>query len=218
MMLERLYFAVLRQGLDELRANPLRVERFFASMGLARDEVRSIRTWFETANPSVNQAYPRHGASRFPGVFIVLDEETEQQKFLNDSGGFITEEEALLAQYPELVGNEVKTSIYQYRHHLLVVADNPDKCLYLYHIVRYILTRQRDELERLGVLHSQFSGADAVPDPNYLPETFFVRRLSIRALAQAQVVSEAERFLPLSGVGEISLEDGSVGLFGVDDG
>lgn len=218
MMIERLYFTVLQQGFAELRANPLRIERFFLSLGLSRDEVRSIRAWFESANPSVNQAYPRHGASRFPGVFIVLEEENEQQKFLNDSAGFLTPEEAFEDNLPELVGVEIKSSIYHYKHHLLVVADNPDKCLYLYHITRYVLTRQRDELERYGLLYSQFSGADAAPDPNYLPETFFVRRLTVRCLAQAQVVNETERFMPISAIGEISLEDGSVGLFGVDDG
>jgi hypothetical protein len=218
MMIERLYFTVLKQGFAELRANPLRIERFFSSLGLSKDEVRSIRAWFEASDPSVNQAYPRHGASRFPGVFIVLEEENEQQKFLNDSAGFLTPEEVFAENIPELVGMEIKSSIYQYKHHLLIVADNPDKCLYLYHITRYVLTRQRDELERYGLLYSQFSGADAAPDPNYLPETFFVRRLTVRAMAQAQVVNESERFMPISAVGEISLEDGTVGLFGVDNG
>jgi hypothetical protein len=218
MMIERLYFTALTEGFAQLRLNPLRLEHFFLTLGLSREEVRSIRSWFEAANPSVNQAYPRHGSSRFPGVFIVLDEEVEQQKFLDDSGGLITTDEAFLDQVPELVGYEIKTSVYQYKHHLLIVADNPDKCLYLYQIVRYVLTRQRDNLERQGILHSQFSGADAAPDPNYLPETFFVRRLSIRALAQAQVVSEDERLLPLTAVNEISLESGNVALFGVDDG
>jgi hypothetical protein len=218
MMIERLYFNVLSQGFAQLRLHPLRIERFFLAQGLLRDEVRSIRAWFEAANPSVNQAYPRHGASRFPGVFIVLDEEQEQQKFLNDSAGVLGPDNLDVITYPELLGMEVKSSIYQYKHHLLVVADNPDKCLYLYHLSRYILTRYRDDLEANGILFSQFSGADAAPDPNYLPETFFVRRLTIRAMAAAHVVNEDERFLPLTAVSGASVEDGTVGLFGVDDG
>ena len=198
MMLERLYYTVLVQGFAELKANPLRLERFFASLGLEQTEVRSIRDWFTAAAPSVNQAYPRHGVSKFPGVFIVLEEESEQQKFLDDSAGFLSLAEAEEADALEMTGVEIKSSIYQYKHHLLIVADNPDKCLYLYHIVRYIMTRQRDELERHGVLYSQFSGGDATPDPDYLPETFFVRHLSIRALAQAQVLDESELFAPIN--------------------
>lgn len=200
MMLERLYFSAISQGLAELRANPLRIEKFFASLGLAQTEIRSIRTWFEVAEPSVNQAYPRHGISKFPGIFIVLDEEGEQQKFLDDSAGFLTSDEAEAMGALELAGVEIKSSLYQYKHHLLIVADNPDKCLYLYHIVRYILTKQRDELERHGLLYSQFSGGDAAPDPDYLPETFFVRRLTIKAMAQAQVMHEldGESFAPIN--------------------
>ena len=198
MMLERLYYAVLTRSLIELRDNPERLERLFYSFGLDQTEVRSIREWFLAAQPSVNQAYPRHGVSKFPGVFIVLEEEKEQQKFLDDSGGIFSLEEAEASNLLELAGVEVKSSIYQFVHHLLIVADNPDKCLYLYQIIRYFLTRQRDELENLGLLHSQFSGGDAAPNPDYLPETFFVRRLTIRALAQVQAYNEAERYAPLS--------------------
>lgn len=200
MMLERLYFSAISQGLAELRANPLRLERFFAALGLSQTEVRSIRAWFEAAEPSVNQAYPRHGISKIPGVFIVLDEEGEQQKYLDDSAGYLSAEEAVEGGFAELAGVEIKSSIYQYKHHILIVTDNPDKCLYLYHIVRYILTKQRDELERHGLLYTQFSGGDASPDPDYLPETFFIRRLTIRAMAQAQVIDEldGEPFAPIS--------------------
>ena len=210
MMIERLYFTAVEQGFRVLRANPTRIERFFAAQGLSQTEIRSIRDWFEAASPSVNQAYPRHGVSKLPGVFIVLDEEGEQQKFLDDSAGYLSMEEAMLDGMPELAGVEIKSSLYQYKHHLLIVADNPDKCLYLYHIVRYILTKQRDELERHGLLFSQFSGGDAAPDPDYLPETFFVRRLTIKAMAQAQVLGETdgEPFPPIT---EFSL---SVGTFG----
>ena len=218
MMIERLYFTTLVRGMSELRANPLRLERFFLSQGLELSEVRSIREWFDAAQPSVNQAFPRHGVSRFPGVFIVLDEESEQQKFLDDSAGNLTMSEALDLGYADLVGVDVKSSIYQYKHHLLIVADNPDKCLYLYHIVRYLMMRHRDELERGGLLYTHYSGSDAYPDADYLPETFFVRRFSIRALAQSQAYNESARLGLVSSVGEISIESGSVTVSGVDNG
>lgn len=200
MMLERLFFRVIQQGFEELRANPHRLERFLQLLGLTMTEIRSIRAWFETSNPSVNQAYPRHGASRFPGVFIVLEGEDEEQKFLDDSGGFISEDEAVYIGQPELANVQIRTSLFRYHHHILVVADNPDKCLYLYHITRYILSKQRDELERHGVLHFVMTAADALPDPNYLPETFFIRRLSTKVLAQAQVYDEGASFAPISQV------------------
>jgi hypothetical protein len=194
MMLERAYYTTIAQGFQDIRDRPQLLEHFFLSMGLAREEVRSIRNWFISAEPSVNHAFPRHGASKFPGVFIVLESEDERQKVLDDFGGLVSFDDAIAENYPELGGAEIRTSFYEYRFNLFIVADNPDKCLYLFQLVRYILTAQHKELQKFGVLVSNITGSDLAPNPEYLPETFFIRRMIVKITAQAPVYEPPPRF------------------------
>jgi hypothetical protein len=189
-MLERIIFTALKDGIAELVADPNEVRRLFTKLkGLSRTEAERIADYLRRLPPDVIHNYPRED-SKFPLYAIVLDDENESQKFLDDLGGIVDEEEAAVFDDASLEGVYKRTSIFTSRYNIWVVADDPDVTIAYYQIAKYALGRKRSFLKGLGVLDTQFTGGDLAPNMNYLPAYLFVRRLTLTAMFEEPVFEE----------------------------
>jgi hypothetical protein len=85
-VIERLLHIVLRAGIRDTLADPSLLEDLFRKQwDLTSEEIADIRQFFEENPPSVNHGYPREGA-QFPGLFVVLGSEREEELVLGDEG------------------------------------------------------------------------------------------------------------------------------------
>lgn len=208
-MIERSIYTALTTGIAWLAAKPRRVYTLFKRLGLSDTEAAGVQTWFTAHVPNVIHSYPRIGETKFPAICIVLGDESESTKFLDDSGGIINAEDAETLGSLGLVGAEITTSISSFEYHLLVIANEPDMTIYLYQIVRNILMQQRAFLKSdAGLLDQAMSGADLVPDPRYMPDHLFVRRLTLKCLAETPFIGEAPSSGLVRSVDGIFVDDG----------
>src|SRR3990167_641160 len=188
-MIERMIYTALAEGISELQAAPVLVERIFREHGFSAAEARRMRETFTERSPNVIHNYPRQD-SAFPLYAIVLGEEKESHKFLDDMGNVLDAEDAELLGEAGLDGSVIRTSLYQHEFHVMVVTEAPDTTIANYELAKYILTRKRQFLKDNGVLDSAFSGGDLAPDDRYMPAYLFVRRLSISAMSEARVIDD----------------------------
>ena len=186
MMIERLLIRALKRGIAELLEQPARINVIFECEGLTETEAQAVRTKFEAKPPTVVHQYPRSD-SPFPLFCVILGAEQESQKMLGNFGGF--EDEYLGA---DIGPNTLfRTSIYQYTHHVMVYTEHPDTTLYYYHLAKYFLSREADELQDEGILDLVLSGADMGPDQSYAPEWLFARRLTVQTKAEQRIFDES---------------------------
>lgn len=184
-MIERRLIQALKRGVADLVANPTQIKVIFECLGLTAEESAKVQEAFEAKPPSVIHQYPR-ADSEFPLFCVVLGSDVEVQKFLNNFGGYAEEYIGSSVQ-PNTV---VRTSIYQKTFNVLTYTEHPDTTLYYYHLAKYILTREQDELQDYGVLDLSMSGADMGPDESYAPEWLFVRRLTVVTKSEERVFDE----------------------------
>lgn len=200
-MIERLIFTALTNGITDLQSNLPKLERFFVERHcLSTTEVARIKQYFRDKPPDVIHNYPRKDAT-FPLYCVVLGNENESTKFLDDTAGFLSAEEALLLEEAGLTGTEIKTSIYTHTHHVMVYTEHPDVTIWYYELAKYFLVRQRDFFKDQGLLDTLFSGQDMAPNAGYAPEWLFVRRLTMSSQSELAVFDDKpERIREVSGV------------------
>jgi hypothetical protein len=205
-MLERLIYTVLQDSIATYVRDRDLIERLFIQRGLDAAEAQKIRDLFQRLPPDVIHNYPRED-SRFPLFAIVLGDEAETTKFLDDSGGLLTEEEAVALNEAGLAGSIVRTSIYTPEFHIYTVTDAPDTTIYYYHILKNILSIRRGFFKAHGVLDTRFGGTDLVPELRYLPAYLFFRRLTMTCqIEEASIEERSERVRAVQG---IHVNDGS---------
>jgi hypothetical protein len=207
-MLERIIFTALKEGIAELVADPGEVKRLFAKLkGLSKAEADKIADFLRRLPPDVIHNYPRED-STFPLYAIVLDDESETQKFLDDFGSVVDDEEAALFGDAALEGAFKRTSIFTSKYNIWVVAqESPDIAIAYYQIAKYILGRKRSFFKELGILDTHFAGGDVAPNMNYLPAYLFVRRLTMTCQFEEPVFEEPES--RIRSVAGIHVDDGA---------
>jgi len=192
-MIERFIYTALTDGLAELTAEPVRLERVFDFfMGLDDAEVAKIRTYYASDPPNVIHNFPREN-SPFPLFAIVLKNESEPTKFLGDFAGQITDLDLDAYEGFEadgVDGSEVFGSIYQHSFNIMVYAKHPDVCIWYYHLAKYIMTRARAFFVECGLFDMELGGQDVAPDPRYIPAFLFARTLRFSCQRQFEVVGE----------------------------
>lgn len=190
-MIERLIYTVIRDGLDALIANPVRLLALLERQNLATAEAERIRDYVIATGAQVLHGYPRLTETRFPSYAIILSSEQETRKFLDSSGGIIDAEDR-----PELgedyVGSEIHTSIYSYEYVILTLERRPDMVLAYYQILKFLLSIARDRFLANGVLTMSFSGGDLMPDPRYVPADIFVRQFTFSCEAEQPYILDNE--------------------------
>lgn len=181
-MPERLVRAMLLAEVDRLSASQDEAERFFShffdpSLGDDATERNAYVENYLANPPRVVLGYPRTTGS-WPCYSIVLtsDEEAEEHSAVaNYAGTTLPDESPPGGQDQDYEGglwNQV-LSIYVY-------AQNPDECLYLYHLAKFVLYGGQDVLQGAGIIAPTFAGGELNPEEMYLPDNVFARVMTVR--------------------------------------
>lgn len=171
-MIQRYLFSALKQGIDAITEDPSLLEPIFENYELAEGEIDSIKTLWTAKPPTVRHNFARPDDT-FPLFALVLTDEREVDTVLADDAGMVEEED------DPLYGADVKTSFWAHNYQVLVYTDHPDATLYWYEVAKTIFLEA--QLHNFGIYDFMLSGADVMPDPDYIPSHLFVRRLTLKA-------------------------------------
>ncbi len=118
---------------------------------------------------------------------IILGNEAESEHFLNNDAPQITDPED-----PDF-GADVKSTVWDHSYHILVYAEHPDVTSYYYAIAKSIILSSFGFFEDRGLFDIRLSGQDLAPDPRYMPEHAFARRLVFTCDRQFRQVDRASK-------------------------
>lgn len=191
MFIERLLYDVITDGIAILQANPEQIVDFFVSEAfMEQAEAEKLRDLFLATPPSVIHGYARSD-SKFPLYAITLGSENEEKTFMGDEGGVLDD------------GTDLTSTIFSYSFNIMVLAQHPDVCLYLYSLLKQILFAAKPLLVQADLYRVAFSGADLAPDPTWMPAGLFLRRVTLscsRQYQQAQLSSTLGKAWKIQGV------------------
>lgn len=171
-MIQRRLYLILQQGLAAFAKDPSLYNVVFGQyLGLGDKEVASIRATLTRSPIRVQHGYPHKDIST-PLVAIILQAESQSQKYLGDSG------------YLPLGGEVGAGSLWENSYQLMVYSENIDLTSHIYELVKAIFIMSHNVLARWGIIAPSFTGMDLAPDPRYIPENLFCRVFGIRAFCQ----------------------------------
>lgn len=198
MMLERLIWKAITDGVDLMKGNPQLLVDFFQKEALLeQSEAEKIRDYFLENPPHVIHGYARKD-SEFPLYAITLTSQNQAQGFIGDEGAFHDDRE------DPLFGHDDWAAIFEYNYNVIVYANHPDITLYYFHLlINFLITA-----EPLFKIHGDafditYGGADMVPDSATMPAGLFVRRCQLgmkRQYTQTVVGSKLGRAWALQGL------------------
>ena len=173
-MIERFLYMALDDGITQITEDPTLLDLIFEDLfELDETEVEGIKTVWAAKPPSVIHGYAPRDVD--PPVFsIVLQAESETERFLNDDGLQITDVE------DEDFGADCKVSIWQHSYNILIYTEHPDVTAYYYQVAKSILLASGDFFVDRDIHAIQLSGSDLAPDPRYIPEHLFARNLTFK--------------------------------------
>lgn len=178
--IERVVASALASGFAKLQANPQFVDRAFRLY--KADERERIKSLLRIRPPKILHGYPRSNAE-LPSLAVMVTNERESKAFLDD---FIGENDtdpetdpdefSLLGEEPATIKGETdSTSI-----DIWILDNNPDVVQTYYTLAWAILVSARKAVfHPLDATMGALSGGDVAPDPSYMPELCFVRRIGV---------------------------------------
>lgn len=214
MIVERKIYTIIKEGIEWFKADPNRVYEFLVKRAeLEPEEARKVQDYFSMdpddpdhwgGPPTVMHGYPRYPGP-LPCYCLVLMDDGIKNKFLGDDGGTIGDEEE---KWTDLDGEDalpqVKYSSYRFEIGVYVY-DNPDICVYYYHLLRFMLFDRAESFHELGISNVEFTGRDVAPDPKYLPENIWARVTSLTVETE-EWASDAKG--PATSVSGLTVGDG----------
>lgn len=186
-MISRLLRRQLEAGIATLLAKPSIIAAHFeCNLEFSQEEALEVQEAFVERPPSVIIQYPRED-SQFPLWAIILGNEHESQRVLDDFSGFATNVPPRLGVSESAI---VRSAVWEHSYDIWTVTDNPDLTAAYYQIAKMLVMRQRDALRALGVLTSDMQGRDLRPDETYLPAWLFARTLVFSGAKQQKAFDE----------------------------
>lgn len=182
---ERLITAALRNGLARFKESPRHWDWMLRFLDVREREI--VRSLMEKRPPTIRYGYARD-TDPWPIVGVVLASEQvhPQGEFLDNVMGF---EEIEQGEDGDPAFVESEGEIHEQRLDITLYSDHPDLTLYLYHWAKYVLEGHRRWFSRWVINPSFVMGGEIAPDPRYLPETCYLRRLTWSFSGKASVVS-----------------------------
>ena len=187
-MIERILFNAIKNGIDGINADPDEITAIFQKVhGLEPEEAQKIRDLWAQKPPELHHGYARTD-SNFPAYFITLTGENESENWLgNESMQFLDDEGS-----PDY-GSFVRGAIWTHTFNVLVYAQHPDVCLYMYQVLKAIFIAQDPYLRNCGLLKLRYSGSDMAPDQTWMPAGLFLRRFTVEAQSEYnQITPDAD--------------------------
>lgn len=191
-MFERVIFNAIKNGIEGYSANPVLITELFNLVNcLSLSESEKIREFWEARPPEVHHGYAQT-ESKFPAYFVTLTGENQAQQYLGNAVG----------EFGSRHG-----SIYSTTVTVLVYADHPDVCLYMYQILKAIFVLQERYI-RETALTLELSGSDLAPDNGYVPNGLFARRFTVAAQTEYNIEVPANELLAFKIAGVHADPDG----------
>lgn len=183
-LIERLMKQILVQSVDLLQGDTNEAKRFFShwfDTTVSTEEVDQFVAEFQRNPPRVVIGYPR-SAAEFPVIGIVLQEEQEDLKFMDDYLGQTLEgEEGEAADY--------SGSVWKKTYSFDIYAQHPDIISYLYQFVKSVVVSSDAVLMACGVIDTgPLSGTPLTPvGEQWAGDNMFMRQVIMPALAVESV-------------------------------
>lgn len=209
---------LLTLGRDAVTANPSILD--FILQGAEAADLTSLKAHWAKHPPTILTGYAR-SEGPFPAWAVVLMGDNPNQDYLGL--GERLEDTDLDELFDDEVGRVRTSGVFG----IHVYAQHPDVCLAHYRVLRYILNLGRKWLIGRGLQEPQLTGAELAPDPRYLPDQLFVRRLTLTVefeetwkaddAVAAALYTPTVRLSPEGGL-RIAHEDADVDGDGLPDG
>lgn len=173
-MIQRSIYQALVAGFEAVQADPGILDDIFGERGyaLTTTEIAAIKTYFAATEVNVAHGYARSD-QKFPLVMVVLTGEDEDEHWLGDDAGIVMDTDD-----PEH-GSDLVSSTWKHNYDLLVLCEHPDATLYIYEVVKSIMLTSESFFHDAAIYFTHFNGMDLAPDPRYIPEHLFVRKLTM---------------------------------------
>jgi len=103
---------------------------------------------------------------------------------------------------------ERKGSLYSLSYQVQVIGSNPEQTIYLYTILKAILTLSRLFLEGQGVINLKMGGTDFLPRTDYLPDMAYMRALNLQFMYPFDVFEPLEDLVTQFNISLIATAEG----------
>lgn len=180
-MFERVLFNIVRDGVAFFTENPARLALFFEfQRGLSAAEAAALRTQFLAKPPRVQHGFAMAEAS-LPVYCIELESESPSRRFLGDQGHTYVGRANVLDGLGYASGVVPTFAALLTSTYTITVAteNNPDMCIFLHELLKFILTRARDTWIAEGALKLEWSSSGVSVSDKYNPHYAFERTMSV---------------------------------------
>lgn len=204
-MIGRLVKKILEVGFAAIKVDPTLVEgHFLEEMGLSAEEVATVVQLLQEKPLAVKAGYARSNED-FPMLSVVLGQEGEERNVIGDDAGMIDDEE------DEDYGADLKASFWSHNYSVLVYAEHPDVCEYVYEVAKLLLLQAVTAglfLER-DAFNLKLTGAELAPDSRWMPEHLFMRRLTVSCSRSLEWLDRTGRLGTILKVGGLHIAGGA---------
>ena len=184
-MIQRYLYAALKHGIEAVQEDLTILDQFFADQfDLSEVEIEAIKTYFQTNPPTIKHGYARSN-SEMPLISVVLADEQEVEMFMGDEAGMVEEEGD-----PDY-GADIYGDVWQHVYHIYIYSEHHDVTTYYYELCKHILLIALQNIFQTEGLHgTHISGGELAPDPQYIPEHLFLRRLVFRCRSEFYAIDK----------------------------
>lgn len=168
---QRIVLEVLRVGVAAVSANTAVLDPILEDLTAA--ELTKAKAFWTSHPPTVVQSFARFGDTPFPIVALTLAADGTTQDFLGQG------DMALLDDDDFTIGSEFR-SLDTATFTIFVYAEHPDVVVWYYKVIKRILKMGFLRMVNAGLHDPTMDGADVQPDPRYIPENVFIRRVSLK--------------------------------------
>tara|TARA_Y100000034_G_scaffold136543_1_gene213725 strand:- start:4439 stop:5119 length:681 start_codon:yes stop_codon:yes gene_type:complete len=205
---EEILVTILKSGVEAVSADLSILGEILTN--LHPNDLQQAKDYWEEHPPNVVSGYAR-GDSAWPVIAVTLTGEQIQQDYIG-----LGEEALFIGDGDDKVGRRYKRRLTgQYGIH--IYTEHPSVCAWYYRVIRRFLNVGIETMIRRGMQDPVMAGQDLAPDPRFVPENVFVRRLTITVeyeeawestsgLAEA-LLENSERYLAAAGELNIHHED-----------
>jgi hypothetical protein len=180
---QRLVYHVLLSGFELMQQKPQFIDRIFEILPI--QEVGKIKKFIAAGTkPNIVHGFPRRDMHEPLVISILTSNERTEQSYLNSHMGVEQVEDDSLSFLGELeefestgAASVVKGGRVQSQIETWIYALHPDILHYTYALAWVILHSSHDVFESWGVSPGEITGGDVQPDPKFLPDYTYIRRL-----------------------------------------
>lgn len=130
-----------------------------------------------------------------PMIHVTCPSETPGQNGLGNDAGYLGNESYIGAD-TYTYSSEIYTRRYKGTYDLVIVSDNSNECVAIYHILKALLVSTLTQLSILGLENVQINGNDLTPYAELMPKTMYMRTLRLNLEYESSTLSILKDLYP----------------------